>query len=47
MAPVYDFSQPALPAVAFYDRLGWRMTSCRWRIHATAVLSELGLNAVL
>jgi LmbE family N-acetylglucosaminyl deacetylase len=47
VAPLYDFSQPAPPVVAFYDRLGWPMTSCRWRLHATAGLYELGLNAVL
>jgi LmbE family N-acetylglucosaminyl deacetylase len=38
-APAYDFHAPAAPREAFYDRLGWAMTSAVWRDHAQALLA--------
>jgi LmbE family N-acetylglucosaminyl deacetylase len=43
-APRYDFAQPAPPGAAWYDRLGWRITSAEWRRRAVRGLAELGLD---
>lgn len=40
-APVYDFSQPAPPPVAWYDPLGWPIDSHRWRQLARHALPKL------
>ncbi|MBV9891396.1 MAG: PIG-L family deacetylase [Rhizobacter sp.] len=34
VAPDYDFASPAPPRECLYDRLGWDMTSARWRAAA-------------
>ena len=47
VAPAYDFSRPAPPRSAFYDRLGWGITSDIWREYAAAARVELGLDATL
>lgn len=46
-APAYDFRQPAPPRHAFYDRLGWRISSARWRQYATEALHGFGLKGAL
>ena len=39
-APRYDFRAPAPPGAAFYEALGWPMTSAGWRRHAAAALGQ-------
>lgn len=39
-APDYDFRAPAPPGQAWYDMLGWQMTSTAWRQCANAVLTR-------
>ena len=46
-APLYDFRQPAPPRHAFYDTLGWRITSARWRQRAAEALRGFGLGGGL
>lgn len=43
-APPYDFRVPAPPGAAWYDPLGWEVTSIVWRRHADALLG-LGRGA--
>ncbi|MDB6088016.1 MAG: hypothetical protein JWN85_800 [Gammaproteobacteria bacterium] len=44
VAPLYDFTRPAPPGVAFYDLLGWSLTSEEWRRQAARASEELGLG---
>lgn len=46
-APVYDFRHPAPPKHAFYDALGWRINSARWRQYAGEALHGFGLRGAL
>jgi LmbE family N-acetylglucosaminyl deacetylase len=44
LAPRYDFTLPPPPGAAYYDRLGWAITSEAWRERARAALAILGLS---
>lgn len=39
-APAYDFTQPAPPGAALYDRFGWKMTAATWRQEAARALQS-------
>jgi LmbE family N-acetylglucosaminyl deacetylase len=47
LAPAYDFSRPAPPRAALYDRWEWRITSATWRRYAAAALTDLGLEGAV
>jgi LmbE family N-acetylglucosaminyl deacetylase len=44
-APDYDFDAPAPPRDSVYDRLGWDMTSARWRAAAALAWRGAPLHA--
>lgn len=44
LAPDYDFTQPAPPQDAVYDRFGWSMTSALWRAEAARALDAWRLR---
>lgn len=46
-APAYDFQHPAPPRHAFYDALGWRISSTHWRQYAAEALHGFGLKGAL
>lgn len=46
-APRYDFLGAPPPQGAWYDRLGWDMTSAAWRACAVRALAELGFPKAL
>ena len=47
VAPRYHFAGRAPPGVSFYDRLGWCMTSDRWRAFASQAAHALRVPDVL
>lgn len=47
VAPRYHFAECAPPGASFYDRLGWCMTSERWRVLAVHAAHALRVPEVL